>query len=551
MLIAPGLSDLKAAATTEISLLYNGAPYTWTAGNYTGQEDNINVVKADSQPLTAGAWVRQGADKVSYREVGASPATIPLSDKVGQFVTPKGKAGSFLAQLNALASDFANGGTVHFPARNGMQTLTNGFTFVGQRLNMRGDGPNASVIQFNPVTPGSAITLNTTGAGGQYQSSISGFGFVSSNSVDKVAIDLVNTASVNIERVGIAGPDVWAGDSIGIRTRGRQMIRIKDCDIVCARPLVLAANPVWPTLAGDYTAVLNSELSVSDPLGAAIEVEDGVILSNLVVRDTALVGGLDAFRMKTTGAQIGVNSNWQFENIRTEQGTDPDGWSFDIEAGNNTLQSVVFSNLLLDSSRNGIRLRNAQRIILLGVNFNKLAENDHVALDIVGIPGTVLTMINCWAQTGSTVTLTNMKRVAGVHSDIGSIIGPVETWVYDAGSAFLGTGTTGTTMTDKSVGSTHLTLAANQKRLIVDASVKGQILVTTSEGPSCRFATYGNVVHKLVADDISARFSDVLGTALKHNVQYDATGPEGAGVYLENKATSTSSYSFTPLGSSW
>lgn len=52
--------------------------FNWTLGNYTGQADDVNIIKADSTALSVGAWVRQKAEGVSFRLPGAgtSPATV-------------------------------------------------------------------------------------------------------------------------------------------------------------------------------------------------------------------------------------------------------------------------------------------------------------------------------------------------------------------------------------------------------------------------------------------------------------------------------------------
>ena len=63
---AETLADLKAAPITNASMIYDGSPFTWTVGNYTGQADDINIVQSDFFPLSTGAWVRQGADKLSF-----------------------------------------------------------------------------------------------------------------------------------------------------------------------------------------------------------------------------------------------------------------------------------------------------------------------------------------------------------------------------------------------------------------------------------------------------------------------------------------------------
>lgn len=68
MYTATSLTDLKAAATSNISVVYAGSLWTWITGNFTGQADNTTVVKSDSTALSVGAWVRQRASGIIVRQ---------------------------------------------------------------------------------------------------------------------------------------------------------------------------------------------------------------------------------------------------------------------------------------------------------------------------------------------------------------------------------------------------------------------------------------------------------------------------------------------------
>lgn len=59
------LAALKGAAVTDKTSLYDGSLWTWTPGDFTGQADDLNIVKADSTPLSQGAWVRQQASSIA------------------------------------------------------------------------------------------------------------------------------------------------------------------------------------------------------------------------------------------------------------------------------------------------------------------------------------------------------------------------------------------------------------------------------------------------------------------------------------------------------
>lgn len=53
------LAALKLAPTSDLTSLYDGSLWTWTAGDFTRRDDDLNIVKASAVALTVGAWVRQ------------------------------------------------------------------------------------------------------------------------------------------------------------------------------------------------------------------------------------------------------------------------------------------------------------------------------------------------------------------------------------------------------------------------------------------------------------------------------------------------------------
>lgn len=332
------------------------------------------------------------------------------------------------AQNLFAVQDPSSGAEIVLPP--GVRHIAAPMLFAGQRLNLRGAGANVSLLVYEPERPGTVvITLDTPGAGGQFESSLSGLGFVSNNRIDKTAIRLVNVANVGIERIGISSR-AWLGEgSIGIHTLGRQLVRIRDCTIACARPIVMGPNPRHPSLAADFFTVAGCELISTNPRAACIEIEDGAVFTNLAIRDTALVGGLDGFRYDDR-TSTAASSQLEFQNVRTEQGTSPDGWSFDIRTSNQSVQDILFQNVRCDSRRNGIRVRGGHRITLLNTTIDQ--SGGRVALDIAFNPATVLTILGSLNQRGGTMRLTNARKAFGVENGMGGAFGPVEIWVYDA-----------------------------------------------------------------------------------------------------------------------
>jgi hypothetical protein len=363
---------------------------------------------------------------VSRRALLAGAAMAPVAG-LGSWLALRGSStANAQASLDERLTGLEAGGELFLP--RGETPFRRPVRFSGQRLNLRGEGPNVSSVRFEPAAPAAAIELNTPAKGGQYQSSIIGLGFVSSNNIAKTAIRLVNVANVNLERIGIAGGNWEGAGSIGIHTFGRQFVRIRDCDIGCARPIVISPNAVHPSLAADFFEITSCELTSTLASGCCIELEDGVVFSNFAIRDTALVGGTDGFRFDDRSSR-GASINLEFQNCRTEQGKSPNGWSFDIRSTRQSIQSILLRNVRCDIGRNGIRIRNGQRITLINVDIDQ--AGGRTALDIEFNPGTVLTILGGFNQVGGKTRLTNARKVIGVESAIGGGFGPVEVWVYD------------------------------------------------------------------------------------------------------------------------
>ena len=117
------LAAFKAAPITNATqvLKVSGiAPGTflWTLGNYTGQADDLNIIKADSTALSAGAWVRQGAEGITFQALGGGAIVRDTRQKAREIVSvtdfgAKGGSGDDRDAFNrAILSVFSDAGGV-------------------------------------------------------------------------------------------------------------------------------------------------------------------------------------------------------------------------------------------------------------------------------------------------------------------------------------------------------------------------------------------------------------------------------------------------------
>lgn len=99
------LMALKAADTST-PRNWDGATFTFTPGNFTGQADDQNIIKADSTALSVGAWVRQGAQSIAIRQAGAGAVTEDVEKAVRRFKWAEqyGLVGVTMAEFDAMSA---------------------------------------------------------------------------------------------------------------------------------------------------------------------------------------------------------------------------------------------------------------------------------------------------------------------------------------------------------------------------------------------------------------------------------------------------------------
>lgn len=128
--VAETLADLKAYATDKGAVLAaysGGTPFTWTLGDFTGQADDVNIVKSDSTDLSVGAWVRQSAEQVQTVQSGTGAVARTTQDKLRERVSvfDFGAVGDGVtddtAAVKAAMAALRSGGTLE---------LGNGYTFL-------------------------------------------------------------------------------------------------------------------------------------------------------------------------------------------------------------------------------------------------------------------------------------------------------------------------------------------------------------------------------------------------------------------------------------
>lgn len=508
--VAATLAQLKAAATLNVTMLYDGATFNWTMGNFTGLNDDINIVKADSTSLTLGAWVRQKAAAFTYTAAGTGSRIRTGQDKLADHlsVADKGTTADLLAALNRVAADNPNGNEVFIP--KGDWSLSATWLFNGQRMNVAGAGPNLSNFSFSPAVADVAIDFDSGGAGGQYQSSIRNLGFISGNNVTKTAIRLYNVANVYIHDIGCVA---WGGDdSIWLNTFGRQKVEVARASIGCARPIVYSQNPVFPSLSTDHFQVVDSELfgtSVNHPV---IEFENGVPFSSTTIRGTAIVGGKDGILWNDTGAAVAAAFHLHIDDVRFEQGNTAAAYALYLSSVNNSLQELLCTNVRFGGERNGAYLRQVRQATFINCTFAQLAGK--TCFNYTMVAGSTLKFINC-RTAGGTFTITNGRCIS--RSFDNRTGGFTEEWVFDGGFG------AGAQVCDVWLGGSPVPVVNGTEVAIADENFIGMVIIITNLRVSAMFHLTGPTHTTQELLDSNGFFSNVKDTVAL-NCYWDTTG---------------------------
>lgn len=202
----------KTASLVGISGVPDGR-FNWTPGSFTGQADDVNIIKADSTALSVGAWVRQKADGVAFQQAGSGAVLASTQRELRYFIRPE----QFGAMANGTADDApsiraadayaaATGATVLFDAK---VYLVASKISKSYKTWWQGAGNPFPAINSGAVSQGAPVS-----------------GTQLSHDHGDTCVEMIGPGPYNqcggIERMGIVGKpgtwatgDAWSFDQIG------------------------------------------------------------------------------------------------------------------------------------------------------------------------------------------------------------------------------------------------------------------------------------------------------------------------------------------------
>lgn len=78
--------SLASAFLLQVTNVENGLFY-WMFGDFTGQSDDINIIKSDHHAIDQGAWVRQQSGTITYKNDSQNAETRTVADALSDFVS--------------------------------------------------------------------------------------------------------------------------------------------------------------------------------------------------------------------------------------------------------------------------------------------------------------------------------------------------------------------------------------------------------------------------------------------------------------------------------
>jgi hypothetical protein len=253
--------------------------------------------------------------------------------------------------------------------------------------------------------------------------------FYSANSNNKTAIRVDDARTFWVRNVLIAQGNWLGSSSIGINTRGRELVYIKECQILCARPIVLGVNPNYSTLHTDFFIIEDGILGSTETTGAAVECEDGVNISNLVHQRIAFVLGKWAFKWVDTTSTIDSYAI-KFRDCRSEQASDATGFTIELNSTVQDHKQVLIEGFYFDPGRGGLKLRKPEDVTVRVSSFP--GGGGVTNFDITFQSLTKLNLENTFVQALSTATLTNAVLVRGSYHTTAATSLPMDAeYIYD------------------------------------------------------------------------------------------------------------------------
>lgn len=310
-------------------------------------------------PTTTGGFIKQDGSVPLTAEWTAGPYKIFSANSIDVFnvvtaygADPGGTVDCTVAVNNAITDcGAAGGGIVYFPPGTYRVVQTGAtvpFIVTQGNVHIRGAGRGVTNISFEPATGGSVFQFNNSGTEINYNR-ISDLSFRSPDYVtQKTMVQIYDCNNFIIERVSNT-PGMWwsGGGSIGVMFRGRQILRLRDCEISADFPVWIDTDPNVASISFDHSSIDSSDLLVSNYGGTGTFTATGTSVTgitpalpaaNALVGWVVNIGGVTGTVASNTTTTITLNAGWGGLSGAQSFRAQPPNYCITIHDG------VVFSN---------------------------------------------------------------------------------------------------------------------------------------------------------------------------------------------------------------
>jgi hypothetical protein len=383
------------------------------------QYDGVSAWSSNSFLATASS----GFGGYTFRDIVSRDLPAVSAFNVTERVygaDPTGAADSKAAiNLAIAAAAAAGGGVVYFPPGQYRVVQTGAtvpFVITAGNTIIRGAGRTASRISFEPATGGAVFQFNN----GAVPINYNGIQDISFSSPDtttqKTMVMAYDLNNFFVERISNTAGTSWTGaTSIGVHFKGRQELRMRNCEISADQPVKIDLNPNH-TINFDHSSIESSDLLVT--LGQhnpSILIVDDSMISNAAFEKIAAVQGNGAIFFNNT-TQATASQTIVIDNIRSEQSDTSGGhtteYCIDIRSSAGQIQGLGISNVQCDGALHGIRLTNAKWPLLRGITYGGTATS---------CGGGVCTFLDFSASVQGATLIDSFKQSGSIITDASSV----------------------------------------------------------------------------------------------------------------------------------
>jgi hypothetical protein len=419
-----GNITLSAASPAIVEFIYDATDQRWILVD---AGINAGFIKQDGTvPLTA-AWTAGNFNIDSKNSQRVFNVVAYGADATGV-------ADSKTAINNAITDAAVLGGVVYFPPGT-FRVVQTGATvpfIINQgQVQIQGSGKGVTNISFEPASGGAVFQFNTSGAQINYNA-IRDISFRSPDAaIQKTMVLAQDLNDFVVERISNTPGTSWTGtSSIGVQFRGRQLLRMKNCQIVADLPVKISDNPNTAganEISFDHSTIEQCDLQVTAGLNnQQITIDDGCVISNCRFSDLSLTRGNGGIFFNNT-TQVTASYDIKCSNIRVEQSNTTTGYAIQFTASTGGFNTLSIDGLYVDGVAfpiNCINLSSAVRPVITSTLYGGAGTFLNLAASVSG-----LTIINSSCAAGSTITdlsvnpttINFIKGATGPSTNIGQI----------------------------------------------------------------------------------------------------------------------------------